>query len=310
MQNTKFGYFFSEAFRGLQLNRKTTFSSILALAMCLSLVGSFALLYDILSATITRETQKNQYLAYIDETCSDQSAYAIQGQLLAVPNVATVEFISKEQAKKDFADFLDSDVVSELSSDIFRHRYAISFIDSAKSEATVDAIKQIEGIADVSGSVEVSDGFVEMQTSFSLIMFVICLILAGVSFVVITNTLTYSITSRAEETFVMRLCGVSEFHIKVPLMIEGIIIGILSACVAFGLETGIYTLLYDSLTSRDVVSSLEMPLWGVYAPDVFIAFIAVGTLLGGIAGKVSGSAIGKKKKTVTVRKEPNHLAKI
>lgn len=280
----KIGYFISEAVRGIFTNLKSAFSSVIAMSVCIMLLGTTLLFCDVISNSIKEETKKNLYLAYVEESLTDEAAYALQNDLEMIPNVDTVSFVSKDVAKKNFANFLGSSVLNDLPSDIFRHRFSISFTDGTLAAATLKEISQLPGIAKVSGSTEVAQGFETLRTGLSIAAFGIVALLLITSFIIISNTISISVEHRIKDIHIMELCGVSRLHIRFPLILEGVIIGTLAAILSFIMLALVYNGMYTLLNAQSLTRMLGMPTFGHYMFQAAELTAAFGILVGAAAG--------------------------
>ena len=273
------------------MNLRMTLSSICAIAVCFMILGTTILLYNVLDNSLEVESQKTQYIAYVEETLNEQSALAIQSELLEIENVASVEFISRDTAKAEFADYLQSDVLNDLPSDIFRHRFTINLRDLSKAANTIWEIDDVDGIAEVAGDATIADGYESMRLGLRVITIALVLLLVVISFVVILNALTASFEKRKRQTYIMRVFGVSERFIRKPFAWEGLFVGLFSGVVAFTILWGFYEALYSVLASLGIAQALGMAKFLTVGIDVGAVFLLAGLLLGLVAGRFAGSRV-------------------
>lgn len=292
---SNFSYWFSEALHSIKNNKRSSIASVIAITVCLVLVGTMCVISNILLRSIEEEAKKSEYIAFVDENLSDEQAYALQNQLLEIGNVASVEFISRDTAKKDFASFLDSDALDELPSSIFRHRYTIEMIDSGLAEVTVTKIRNIDGIAKVNGETEVSEGLTRIHNGIQMISTFTAFLLLTISFVIISNTISSSMQYRVNEIRIMRLCGVKESHIRIPSLFESMILGLVSAFFAFWLQGILYYGFYSVMAENNLVSLLNIPIFSYYAVELILFNLLTTLLLSLGAGILSSSGSGKRK---------------
>ena len=291
-----FSYWFTEALHSIKNNKRSSFASVIAITVCLVLVGTMCIISNILLQSIEDEAKKSEYLAFVDENLNDEQAYALQSKLLEVPNVASVQFISRETAKKDFASFLDSDALDELPSSIFRHRYAIEMIDGSKADGTVVTIQMIDGIAKVNGETEVSEGLARISKGIQTISVFTAMLLLTISFVIISNTISASMQYRLSEIQIMRLCGVKESHIRIPSLFESMVLGLISAFLAFWLQWALYYGFYVTMQRNELMTLLNVPIFSFYAKEMILFDVVITLLLSFAAGFISSSPNGKKRK--------------
>ena len=132
-QRFNFGYFLSEGFHSIFTHGLMSFAAVCMIVACLLIMGSFSLVAVNVGSMLGELERDNEFLAYVDENLSEEDVAALKGTLEAVPNVASVEFISKETAKEDYVEQYasgeDADLFLELPDEVFRDRYSIKVTD-------------------------------------------------------------------------------------------------------------------------------------------------------------------------------------
>ena len=146
--------------------------SIAAVCMtvaCLLIMGSFSLIAINANHVLGDLEDDNQFLAYIDDSLTRAQAQALESQIKAVPNVADIHFVTKEEALANFkANQERQDLFDNVESDTLRDRYEIHVVDIQLMQETVDQVKDIDGIAKVQASLEIADGFVMLRNVATL----------------------------------------------------------------------------------------------------------------------------------------------
>ena len=143
-------------------------------------MGSFSLLTLNIDANIDRLQNQNEVIAYVDETLSEDEARAIEPQVAAVPNVATVEFVTREQAMQTFEAEYDSDLFDNIDASVFRHRYVVTLDDLSLMKDTQAALKNVDGIADVTAHLDYAENFITFRNIVSVVSVVLIVILIAV----------------------------------------------------------------------------------------------------------------------------------
>ena len=149
MKLNRFNYLMTQGVKNIFTHGFMSFASITIIIACLLIMGSFSLLTLNIDANIDRLQNQNEVIAYVDETLSEDEARAIEPQVAAVPNVATVEFVTREQAMQTFEAEYDSDLFDNIDASVFRHRYVVTLDDLSLMKDTQAALKNVDGIADV-----------------------------------------------------------------------------------------------------------------------------------------------------------------
>lgn len=283
----KFGYLFKEGLKGIFTHRLMSFASVTIITACLLIMGSFALLSINVDAMIKDLENDNQILAMVDEDLSEEEAMALQDEIEALPNVQSVEFITREEAMESFEKDYPDNLFEGIESDTFRHRFAIYMDDLSLTSQTAQNLEGIDGVAEVVAYLEISQGFVTVRNVVSAVSIVLVLILVIVSVFIMANTIKLASFGRREEIAIMRMVGATNGFIRVPFLIEGLVLGIVGAVVAFFIEWGVYQFICEKVMTgiaRNMVTVI--PFTSLMIP-VIIVYLAVGILVGAFGGLIA-----------------------
>lgn len=201
-------YFFLEGFRSIFTHGLMSFAAVCMIVCCLLIMGSFSLVAVNLDNMWGDYEKQNEFLAFVDETYTEEQARALQSRIEAIPNVASAAFVSKEQAKEDFAaDKAENELFEGLPDTVFRDRFRIHVVDLEQLEATVEQVGQITGVVKVNASPEIAQGFVVVRNIASGVALILVGILLLVSLFIITNTIKLATFNRRDEIAIMKMCG-------------------------------------------------------------------------------------------------------
>ena len=149
MGKHNFGYFAHEGLSNMFSHGFMSFAAIGITVACLLIMGTFTLVAVNANELLADLERENEILAYVDDSYTASQAKALQKKLEALPNVASAAYISKEQATADFiAEYPDVTMFQDLDPEIFEDRYAIKILDLEQQGATVEQVREIEGISD------------------------------------------------------------------------------------------------------------------------------------------------------------------
>ena len=147
MKLNRFNYLMAQGVKNIFTHGFMSFASITIIIACLLIMGSFSLLTLNIDANIDRLQNQNEVIAYVDETLTEDEARAIEPKVAAVANVASVEFVTREQAMQTFEAEYDSDLFDNIDASVFRHRYVVTLDDLSLMKDTQAALKNVDGIA-------------------------------------------------------------------------------------------------------------------------------------------------------------------
>lgn len=288
MKLNRYGYLIGEGFRNIFTHGFMSFASVTIIIACLIVMGSFTLLDININEIIEDIGDQNQILAYVDEDMTAQEATAqIQAKLEAIDNVASVNFVSRSEARKTFLEKYDESYMEGLSDEVFRHRFVIQLVDLSQMDATTAAIEGVSGIVKVNAPTAFANKFISVRNVVSVVSLVLIAILGFVSLFIMSNTIKLATYGRREEIAIMKMVGASNSFIRCPFVVEGLILGIVGGGLAFLAQWGLYKALEAKVAQSLAISFIQIvPFTQVWAV-VLVAFLAVGILVGAVGGVIA-----------------------
>ncbi len=275
------GYFFVEGFRSIFAHGLMSFAALCMIVCCLLIMGSFSLVAINLDEMWGSYEQQNEFLAFVDESYTEEEAKALQSSIEAVPNVAEVTFMSKTEAKDEFAaDKDENELFESLPDTVFRDRYRIHVVNLEQLEQTVEQVRQIPGIVNITAAPEIAEGFVVVRNIASGVALILVVTLLLVSLFIITNTIRLATFNRRDEIAIMKMCGATNSFVRWPFVFEGLIIGLFGAVLAFFLQWGIYELIARAIAGSDTIQLITMLPFKRLAGRVMAIFAGTGFVIG------------------------------
>ena len=291
MKRFDFRYFLGEGFHSIFTHGLMSFAAVCMIVCCLLIMGSFSLVAVNLNNMLGDLERENIILAYVDETLDETQVAALKNTLEDIPNVDRAEFMSREEAMEKFrADKEDNPLFEDLPDEVLRDRYQIHIVDIEQMEATVQAVENTPGVANIRAELEIAEGFVTIRNVAGAVAIILVIILLLVSLFIISNTIKLATFTRREEIAIMKMCGATNGFVRWPFVFEGMILGLLGAVVAFFLQWGIYNLTGTAIEGSDTMQLITVLPFKPMALRVLGIFAGTGLVIG--AGG-SGVAIGK-----------------
>ena len=289
MKINNLGYLIKEGIRGIFLHGFMSFAAICVTVACLLIVGSFSCLAYNFNIIVEDLNKTNEVMVYVDETLSDAQARSVGTKLNQVENIYNAVFKSREEALQDFiADHGNDDAFAGIDAQDLRHRYIVTLENNELIHETVDAIKKVEGVADVKANFELAEGFSTLQNVLHIASIAVILVLLVVSLLIISNTVKLAMYDRRDEISIMKMVGATNGFIRLPFVVEGFTLGMVGAGVSFGLMW----LMYDWVVSRlDSAGTLKLllsfvPFTELLVPMV-VTFASAGIFVGVIGSWTS-----------------------
>lgn len=280
------GYYCSEGIHSIFTHGFMSFAAVCMIVACLLIMGSFSLVAVNLDNMLGDLEAENEFLAYIDETYTEDQAKGLQSQIEAIPNVAEVTFVSRDEALEDFkAGRQDNPLLNDLDGEVLRDRYRIHVDDIELLEQTVKQVEQVEGVADTNAAYEIAQGFVTVRNIAAGVAIVLVSILAVVSLFIIANTTKLAFFYRREEIAIMKMCGATNAFIRWPFIVQGMILGLAGAIVAFFLQWGVYELVSKAVIQSNGMSLVTILPFTSLIINILPVFCGAGLLIG-VVGSV------------------------
>ena len=280
-----------------------SFAAVCMTVACLLIMGSFSLIAVNANHVLGDLEKDNEFLAYIDDSLTREQGEALKGKCVLlcvtggiaaykIPNVASATFVTKEQAWEDFKAQHDdkSYVFDESSPSTLRDRFVIHVDDIQLMSDTVTQVKEVSGIARVQASLEIADGFVMLRNVASAVAIILVVMLVIISISIIANTIKLSTFTRRDEIAIMKMCGATNWFVRWPFLVEGVILGVAGGIIAFFVQWGIYGLIVNAMAKSGILSIISTVPFASMSHLVLLVFLGAGFAIG-----AGGSAMAIQK---------------
>ncbi|MBR4863537.1 MAG: permease-like cell division protein FtsX [Oscillospiraceae bacterium] len=281
MKVNNFGYLVKEGFRGIFSHGLPSFAAVCVTVACLLIVGSFSVLMYNVGIMVEELNKTNEILVYIDAELPDADARSVGTQINRIENVQNSVFVSREEALEAFvAEHQGDSAFSGVEATDLRHRYVVTLMDNTKMAETVVDIEEISGVANISAAYELAEGFSTIQSVVRIASIAVIVALLFVSLLIISNTVKMAMSDRKDEIGIMKMVGATNGFISFPYLVEGFVLGIFSAAVAFGLQWLLYDLLVARLAAVDTLQLFSFVPFTRLLTPMIITFTAAGLFVG------------------------------
>ena len=281
-----FGYLVKEGFKNVYANRIMSIASVCVLVSCLVMTGAAAL-FSLNVLNIVDEVEKNNETSvYILKEKNDIEAKQIGAKSQEIENVDKVTFVSKHEAVEQFKNTLGDQLFDRIKDeDPLNDKYIVSFKDTEKYEQTVDKIKTIDGVQSVTDRRDFARKLTKVSNLVTIVAVCIVAALIVISLFIIANTIRTTMYSRRFEISIMKSVGATNMFVRMPFLVEGMVLGFISAAIA----TGVLALLYRAASG--MVERIDLGISALPFTSVLIilvlSFIVVGVLVGFFGGFIS-----------------------
>ena len=288
------------------MNSIMSITSVFILTSCLILTGCSALFMFNANRNLELLDSFNKIVFYIDtEYESEEQLKKIQDEVSGLSNVKSWRFISKQEALENYLkqlgayeEFLEyRDMFDEmLKRNKIEHSIEIEYENIEDLGTLTYQIRVMEGVAKKNGEPNIKND-AETAELIKNIKNIIALVMAGFSIIIfvvavfiILNTVRLSVHARKQEIIIMRYIGATNFFIVFPFLLEGIIIGIVSAIIAYFAQSRIYAGAISAIRGMEGGFGLVFIEFAELNIALFAAFMFIGVLCG-----IFGSGLSSRK---------------
>ena len=244
----RFGYYWKEGFRNIFKHGFMSIAAVLIMVACLLLTGTVTLIAYNIDLSITELQQSNEIVVWIDENLTTREARALGSEFDQIDNIATIEFIDRDEALEDYRQELGDDayILEDYGSDNnpLRNSFVFTMKDPSLAEDTIAQIEAVEGADDVRADEAVISRLMQIQNVFNIVALAMVVGLAVISIFIISNTVKLAMFARREEISIQKIVGATNWFIRWPFVIEGMVLGLLAGGLAFLAQWGLYTALH------------------------------------------------------------------
>lgn len=286
------GRAFKEAWWGIRHHFAMVSSTAITITITLVILSVLILLIANVNQITHDVEEEIQIFVKIDKDVEEKDIEALKSRVSKIAGVADVVY---SDADSELSYFIEHYGEAGEIFEIYRKDNPLSraFIISVSTGYSISEVSKqieiIEGIAEVNFGGATIEGFVNLLNGIREVGSIFILFLATLAIVLIHNTIKITIDSRKEEIGIMRLVGATNSYIRVPLVLEGIFIGIMGSIIPCLLTIFGYRFLYEKMNGQLVSGILK--LIDVFPFTLYVSGIvlAVGVLVGWIGSWLSAS---------------------
>jgi len=284
MRISTFFYTIKQGIKSIWRNKMFSLASVATMTACIFLFGLFFIIVTNFQSMVKEAESGVAVTVLFDEGITEEKIEEIGDLIRARVEVARIEYTSPEEAWESFKDiyFNGNEAVAESFANdnplANSASYAIYMNDISMQKTLVTYLKSVEGIRQVNQSETVANTLSDFNKLIGYISAGIILILLGVAIFLISNTIMVGISVRKEEIAIMKLIGATDYIVRAPFVVEGVVIGLIGAAIPLG----ILYLLYGEIITyvAENFSFIGGMLQFLSAEEMFNALIPVGLILG------------------------------
>ena len=274
---SRIGYTIKQAFSQVFRNRGMSFTATLAITAMMLILGLFFSTFvnvDLFAEVIQQDY--NVIEVYLDDANDDAKNETVGKNLEAIQGVGSVKYRSKADAMKimkerwgDNAYLLDN-----LQQNPLPNSYMVYVNDKASADRVSKEAPEIAGVSDIKYYQDTVEKLSKITRAVEVGSIVVSVIL-------VANTIKLTVFNRAKEIGIMKYLGATDWFVRAPFVLEGIILGTVSAAVATGILGALYIRFVKSI-GPDILRVLSVPVISAkyLMPNLLIIFLTLGVGIG------------------------------
>lgn len=289
-----FSYLVGEGFRNVLKNKKSTSAALTIMCMAMFMFGIFFVLGENINYVMSQVEDEQGMRVFLDLSVTDTEITEIESKIRGIDGVNTVEYVSKAEGLNGYKEYLknNSDILKGLEERI-PDSFIVTLTELELNSSVQEQIKKIEKVdPDIQSSDMTITTLLNITKGIRVVTFVILVILILISIFIITNTIKLTVHARRKEISIMKYVGATNGFIRWPFIVEGIIIGLISALITVFIVGLAYNSVTDGMIQTDTFKQLGLKLY-TFA-DMFELLIVTYIVLGSGIGIV-GSSISMRK---------------
>ena len=289
----KVDYVAKETVSNLRRNVSMAFAALITVAVSLTLAGGALLVKKGVDRATIQWRGNVELSIFMKPDASPPESEAVDRQLKAMPEVRRFHYVSKPEAfdefKKIFAN--EPDVRDAITVDQIPPSYRVVPREAEQTKLIGDRFANTAGILRVSYAKDEVEALVSITNFLQIMLWAVAAVLLGAACLLILNTIRMAIFARRREVAVMKLVGATNWFIRVPFMLEGLVQGVIGAGAAFllvgGLRKGFERWIQGSNNDVQLFNQFLVTNGDVMTTGLLL--LAVGMIVGALGSMVAVS---------------------
>jgi cell division transport system permease protein len=288
-------YVVKEGIKNAVRNKLMTIASICVVAATLLVFGIFYLVTANLQYNTDLMQQQPEIQVYCSPELDDVMVAQIEQTIKNNQGVKSTETVTKKQAFEKLKDMLgeNKSLLEGLDESFLSVSFIVKLSDPKAGSNVVKELEAINGVEKVTFPEETVQGISKLNGLIQFISILLIIVLLIVSTFIISNTIKLTVFARRKEINIMKFIGGTDWFIRWPFIVEGVIIGVVGALIAFLIIGFGYDTIQNKVDKDFANISFNMikllSVWSV-AAQMLIGYIVVGAFVG-----VAGSALSIRK---------------
>ena len=286
-------YVAKETFFNLKRNLSMALAALITVAVSLTLAGGALLVKRGVDRATIQWKGNVELSVFMKADAAPAESYAVDRQLKAMPEVKKFHYVSKPEAFTEFRTIFanEPDVRDAIGVDDIPPSYRVVPNEAEQTRLIGDRFANTAGVMRVSYAKDEVEALVSITKFLQVMLWTVAVVLLGAACLLILNTIRMAIFARRREVAVMKLVGASNWFIRVPFMLEGLVQGVIGAVAAFSMVWALRNLFQSWIQSSnsDVQLFKQFLVTGTDVMGTGALLLAVGMVVGVVGSAVAVS---------------------
>ena len=291
MKIKTFRYMFKQGLIGIWRNRGMSLASVTTVAASLMILGVIiTLVLNINGVAFMLQNQFDTIQVYLEDDIPVEQITSIGVEIGKIEGIANIEFVSKEQALQTFKNGWGEQgyLLESLESNPLPNSYVIHLEKIETADMVVNELSKVSGIDEVKYYKDIIDNLLRIAQYIRRFGLALISILIVIAMFIISNTIKLTLNARRQEVNIMKYVGATNWFIRWPFIIEGIILGFIGALLSTIIINFTYKSAFELITTRVyVILSSYMILPTDMLPRVIVMFTVIGCGVGALGSIIS-----------------------
>ncbi len=284
-------YFLQEVWRSLRRNNWMTFASVGTVAVSLFVLGVFLILVMNMNRMAGMLESQVQISVYLQDGLKEGRREMLQDEIEHMQGIESVKFVDRDEAKTRLAERLgDQQYLLDALGDKnpLPDAFEVTVKQPDMVETAAKSISQFEGVEEAKYGQDVVEHLFDITRLMRVFGLLLMVLLAGATLFIISNTIRLTVFARRKEIAIMKYVGATDWFIRWPFLLEGIVMGCLGGLLAaLALRS-----FYGAMTAKIYDTLAFFPLLPQYP---FMNYVTIGILLAGMFIGAVGSGVSLKR---------------
>jgi cell division transport system permease protein len=282
-------YVLGEAFRNMGRNALVVLGAVLAVFVSLFLTFSTLLFGEVVRVNTVKWSSDVRVEAYVSDDLDGQGVQSLQETIAGWDDVLEVKYVSKSEAleiaRELFKDEPSQLEVVEQNPAIIPASFRIKPADLKDYDGIVSRLEGTRGVERVASAGDAVDRITALRDGLRIFSWVLAVALGVAAVALIANTIHMAVYARREEIEIMKLVGASNWFVRTPFLLEGMLEGFLGALLAVALAIGVYRLGESQLDG--LPDFIDLTIGRNYMVKASVLILVFGVVVGAVGSAIS-----------------------